>query len=290
MKTGEDRESQFPPWWMKVGMEGLGLGMEVDQRLRGEEGVERHIFGHSRETDWALGGAALGLTVALVEFIANSVVEVASSVASRRRDFPDRAVITSRDDYDDEEEFYYYDDYGEEDQYDYADYRASSNSRRRSSHSSHSQTYRALAAPVSSLFGKYRFDLNKLNIDYGAEGNSPWYSTPSPSPHEAFAELPPSSSSSTSFSSTPSSSSTTSSPWDRLQEMEEPLPHNFKENAFSNLAVRWGKMDVGEGQPTLLPAVPAVPGKQGVEYTFRRARARSTPMPTPINAYMGIPG
>ena len=35
---------------MKVGMEGLGIGMEVDQRLRGEEGVERHIFGHSRET------------------------------------------------------------------------------------------------------------------------------------------------------------------------------------------------------------------------------------------------
>ena len=81
------------------------------------------------------------------------------------------------------------------------------------------------------------------------------------------------------------------------------MPHNFKENAFSNLAVRWvvghdgtlitfecgtilkllcfesrffsrwGKMDVGEGQPTLLPAVPAVPGKQGVEYTFRRARS-----------------
>ena len=156
---------------------------------------------------------------------------------------------------------------------------------------------------IRSKMDYSRFDLNKLNIDYGAEGNSPWYSTPSPSPHEAFAELPPSSSSSTSFSSTPSSSSTTSSPWDRLQEMEEPLPHNFKENAFSNLAVRWvvghdgtlitfecgtilkllcfearffsrwGKMDVGEGQPTLLPAVPAVPGKQGVEYTFRRARS-----------------
>ena len=31
-------------------MEGVGLGMEVEQRLRGEEGVERHIFGHSRET------------------------------------------------------------------------------------------------------------------------------------------------------------------------------------------------------------------------------------------------
>merc|ERR1712037_646504 len=113
-------------------------------------------------------------------------------------------------------------------------------------------------------------------------------------PHEAFAKTPPSppsSSSSSSSSSISSLASTTSSPWDRLQEMEEPLPHNFKENAFSNLAVRWGKMDVGEGQPTLLPAVPAVPGKQGVEYTFRRARARSTPMPSsPINAYMGIPG
>ena len=32
------------------GMGGLGLGMEAEQRLRGEEGVERHIFGHSRET------------------------------------------------------------------------------------------------------------------------------------------------------------------------------------------------------------------------------------------------
>ena len=31
-------------------MEGVGLGMEVEQRLRGEEGAERHIFGHSRET------------------------------------------------------------------------------------------------------------------------------------------------------------------------------------------------------------------------------------------------
>ena len=30
--------------------------------------------------DWALGGAALGLTVALVEFIANSVVEVPTTI------------------------------------------------------------------------------------------------------------------------------------------------------------------------------------------------------------------
>ena len=84
----------------------------------------------------------------------------------------------------------------------------------------------------------FRFDLNKLNIDYGSVGNSPWYSTPSPEPHEAFAEPPPSPPSSSS-SPTSSFASTTSSPWDRLQEMEEPLPHNFKENAFSNLAVRW---------------------------------------------------
>ena len=32
------------------GMGGFGLGMEMEQRLRGEEGAERHIFGHSRET------------------------------------------------------------------------------------------------------------------------------------------------------------------------------------------------------------------------------------------------
>ena len=32
------------------GVEGFGLGMEMKQRLKGEEGAERHIFGHSRET------------------------------------------------------------------------------------------------------------------------------------------------------------------------------------------------------------------------------------------------
>merc|ERR1711953_486694 len=222
-----------------------------------------------------------------------------ASVASRRRDFPDRTVITSGNDYDkEEEEYYYYDDYGDEDLYDYADYRASNRRRSTHHHSTHSQTYRSLAAPVSSLFGKYRFDLNKLNIDYGSEGNSPWYSTPSPSPHETFAEiqLPPSTSRASkspshTFSSSPksSSNSSTSSPWDRLQDLEEPLPHNFKENAFSNLAVRFGKLDVREEEPILLPAVPAVPGKQSVEYTFRRARAKPAPVPSsPINAYMGI--
>ena len=32
------------------GTKGFGIGLEVEQRLRGEEGMERHIFGHSRET------------------------------------------------------------------------------------------------------------------------------------------------------------------------------------------------------------------------------------------------
>ena len=42
----------------------------------------------SRETDWALGGAALGLTVALVEYIATNVFErrADSEFASRRGD------------------------------------------------------------------------------------------------------------------------------------------------------------------------------------------------------------
>jgi len=159
---------------------------------------------------------------------------------------------------------------------------------------------RKVYGDTSITDGLVRFDLNKLNIDYGSEGNSPWYSTPSPSPHETFAEiqLPPSTSRASkspshAFSSSPKSSSTsaTSSPWDRLQDLEEPLPHNFKENAFSNLAVRFGKLDVREEEPILLPAVPAVPGKQSVEYTFRRARAKPAPVPSsPINAYMGIPG
>ena len=32
------------------GTEGFGIELEVAKRLRGEEGMERHIFGHSRET------------------------------------------------------------------------------------------------------------------------------------------------------------------------------------------------------------------------------------------------
>ena len=42
--------------------------------------------------------------------------------------------------------------------------------------------------------------------------------------------------------------------------------------AFASFFGRFGKLDVREEEPILLPAVPAVPGKQSVEYTFRRAR------------------
>ena len=45
--------------------------------------IKQNTFHFCFFLDWALGGAALGLTVALVEFIANSVVEVPTN------DYPD---------------------------------------------------------------------------------------------------------------------------------------------------------------------------------------------------------
>lgn len=35
----------------------------------------RQMFGNSKEVDWAIGGAALGFTVAIVEYIANNVFD-----------------------------------------------------------------------------------------------------------------------------------------------------------------------------------------------------------------------
>ena len=35
----------------------------------------RQMFGSSKEVDWAIGGAALGFTVAIVEYIANNVFD-----------------------------------------------------------------------------------------------------------------------------------------------------------------------------------------------------------------------
>ena len=45
---------------------------------------ERKIFSHSREADWAIGGAAIGFTAALVEFIANNVFERSNDFSSRK--------------------------------------------------------------------------------------------------------------------------------------------------------------------------------------------------------------
>ena len=42
--------------------------------------IKQNTFHFCFFLDWALGGAALGLTVALVEFIANSVVEVPTTI------------------------------------------------------------------------------------------------------------------------------------------------------------------------------------------------------------------
>ena len=35
----------------------------------------KQMFGNSKEVDWAIGGAALGFTVAIVEYIANNVFD-----------------------------------------------------------------------------------------------------------------------------------------------------------------------------------------------------------------------
>ena len=43
----------------------------------------RKIFGHSREADWAIGGAAVGFTVALVEFISNNIFDKSEQFSSR---------------------------------------------------------------------------------------------------------------------------------------------------------------------------------------------------------------
>ena len=36
---------------------------------------DRQMFSDSKEVDWAIGGAALGFTVAIVEYIANNVFD-----------------------------------------------------------------------------------------------------------------------------------------------------------------------------------------------------------------------
>jgi hypothetical protein len=45
---------------------------------------ERKILSNSREADWAIGGAAIGFTAPLVEFIANNVFEKSNHFSSRK--------------------------------------------------------------------------------------------------------------------------------------------------------------------------------------------------------------
>ena len=89
-------------------------------------------------------------------------------------------------------------------------------------------------------------------MDYNSKyrtGRSPWFNTPDPldslplidaafttsrTPATTVSTIP---ASTTVPSPTSSTSSSSSSPWDRLEEMEEPLPGDFKENVYSNLAV-----------------------------------------------------
>ena len=63
----------------------LGMGSESELMGMGTTGDNRMLG--EKEVNWALGGAALGLTVAIVEFVANNVFDKSGSnqFAERRR-------------------------------------------------------------------------------------------------------------------------------------------------------------------------------------------------------------
>ena len=52
---------------------GAELSLSPSQALA--ETSQRQMFSKSKEIDWAIGGAALGFTVAIVEYIANNVFD-----------------------------------------------------------------------------------------------------------------------------------------------------------------------------------------------------------------------
>jgi len=142
---------------------------------------ERKIFGRSRETDWALGGAAIGFTAALVEFIANNVLDKSDQFSSRkgeirpvsrktkgRRKFKD--ILDEVDDFDRSNAFGY-DDYDisyrnllqehyidNDDVYDYQDY-------------SYSQFFQTTFPPKKF---DLKYDLKKLNRKQESTTRSPW--------------------------------------------------------------------------------------------------------------------
>ena len=89
------------------------LGMGGDSDLVGMSGDNRMLG--EKEVNWALGGAALGLTVAIVEFVANNVFDRSGSnqLAERRRgDYSrNKKFRDVLNDYNKYGDYYYYDDY-----------------------------------------------------------------------------------------------------------------------------------------------------------------------------------
>ena len=141
----------------------------------------RKIFGHSREADWAIGGAALGFTAALVEYIANNVfvkdinnqfasrkgeLRVEPKKSRRRRKFKDIL-----EDTEDLSQAFGYDDYDisyrnllqehyleNDDVYDYEDYH-------------YTQFFRTTYPPKTY---EMKYDLKKLNTNTVSTTRSPF--------------------------------------------------------------------------------------------------------------------
>ena len=141
-------------------------------------GQERKIFGHSREADWAIGGAAIGFTAALVEFIANNVfdkdndgfssrkgeVRPVRNINKERRKFRDilddaNNFDYSYDDYDVTHRNRVHEDYNDNDDvYDYEDY-------------SYSQFFQTTLPPETY---QSRYDLETRNKNHLGPTRSPW--------------------------------------------------------------------------------------------------------------------
>lgn len=150
-------------------------------RIFPNEAHERKIFGHSREADWAIGGAAIGFTAALFEFIANNVFDKNNGFSSRkgeirpvprktkgRRKFKD--ILADTSDFDPGNAFGY-DDYDityrnilrkhyidNDDVYDYEDY-------------SYSQFFQTTLPPETY---DQKYDLHQLNKNHAGATRSPW--------------------------------------------------------------------------------------------------------------------
>ena len=156
----------------------------LSEQIFPSKSEERKILGHSREADWAIGGAALGFTAALVEFIANNVVNKNNGFSSRKgwiRPAPQRSKqrrkfkdilddardkdLTNAFGYDDYDITYrnilrehYIDNDDDDDVYDYEDY-------------SYSQLLHTTLPPETY---QHRFNLQHLNNKHVSATRTPW--------------------------------------------------------------------------------------------------------------------